>query len=59
MLTISGKRGLKTKLSVPNNNVRVQLYNYLLEEYQRIHLNDIAMQFRHHHLVRMEEVAPS
>lgn len=34
MLTIIGKRGDRTLLGIPNNNVRKQYYEYLLEEYQ-------------------------
>ena len=36
MLTISGVRGNKLRLGIPNNNVRKQYYGYLLEEYDRI-----------------------
>ncbi len=36
MLTISGVRGDKLRLGIPNNNVRKQYYGYLLEEYDRI-----------------------
>lgn len=34
MLTITGTRGDRVVLSIPNNNVRKQYYEYLLEEYQ-------------------------
>jgi len=34
MLTISGTRGTRVVLSIPNNNVRKQYYEFLLEEYQ-------------------------
>jgi len=34
MLTIGGTRGERVKLVIPNNNVRVQYYNYMLEMYQ-------------------------
>ena len=34
MLTIGGTRGDRVKLAIPNNNVRVQYYNYMLEMYQ-------------------------
>lgn len=37
MLTISGRVGAVLKLGIPNNNVRRQYYDYLLEEYQSIH----------------------
>ena len=36
MLTITGIRGSKLRLGIPNNNVRKQYYGYLLEEYDRI-----------------------
>ena len=36
MLTITGVRGDKLRLGIPNNNVRKQYYGYLLEEYDRI-----------------------
>ena len=35
MLTISGTRGARLILSIPNNNVRLQYYNFLMEEYGR------------------------
>ena len=34
MLTIKGTRGERMLLGIPNNNVRKQYYDYLLEEYQ-------------------------
>lgn len=34
MLTITATRGDRLVLSIPNNNVRKQYYEYLLEEYQ-------------------------
>ncbi|MDD6891485.1 MAG: ATP-binding protein [Bacteroidales bacterium] len=34
MLTIQGIRGIQLVLGIPNNNVRVQYYNYLLENYR-------------------------
>ena len=34
MLTIKGTRGTKMILSIPNNNVRKQYYDYLLEQYE-------------------------
>lgn len=37
MLTISGMDGMEMVLSIPNNNVRKQYYDYLLREYQKIH----------------------
>ena len=40
MLTITGKRGYKLRLGIPNNNVRRQYYDYLLEEYDRIRYFD-------------------
>ena len=36
MLTITGVRGDKLRLGIPNNNVRRQYYGYLTEEYDRI-----------------------
>ena len=40
MLTIAGTRGAQLVLGIPNNNVRLQYYNYLLEEYQQMaHVN--------------------
>ena len=33
MLTIRGTRGARLILSIPNNNVRLQYYNFLMEEY--------------------------
>ena len=35
MLTIKGMRGARPILSIPNNNVRMQYYNFLMEEYDR------------------------
>ena len=40
MLTITGTRGNKLRLGIPNNNVRKQYYGYLLEEYDRIRYSD-------------------
>lgn len=34
MLTITAARGERFVVSIPNNNVRKQYYEYLLEEYQ-------------------------
>ena len=36
MLTINGRMGAMLKLGIPNNNVRCQYYDYLLEEYNNI-----------------------
>ena len=36
MLTITGKRGYKMRLGIPNYNVRKQYYDYLVDEYDRI-----------------------
>ena len=36
MLTITGTRGFRLKLSIPNNSVRQQYYQYILEEFQRV-----------------------
>lgn len=44
MLTIVGVRGDRLILGIPNNNVRKQYYEYMLEQYQdkeRISLNDL------------------
>lgn len=35
MLTIVGVRGVRLKLGIPNNNVRLQYYEYLRQEYER------------------------
>lgn len=48
MLTITGTRGNYLVLSIPNNNVRQQYYEFLLEEYQdnrHINLNDLGLMF--------------
>lgn len=48
MLTITATRGNFQVLSIPNNNVRKQYYEYLLEEYQKkehINLNDLGMMY--------------
>lgn len=45
MLTITDTRGMRTVLGIPNNNVRKQYYEYLLDEYQDtkyINLNNLA-----------------
>ncbi|MGM9640583.1 MAG: ATP-binding protein, partial [Faecousia sp.] len=36
MLTIKGTHGKRLLLGIPNNNVRIQYYNYLLEEYESV-----------------------
>ena len=36
MLTIGGVRGETLKLTIPNNNVRIQYYQYMFDEYQNI-----------------------
>lgn len=48
MLTITGTRGNYVVLSIPNNNVRKQYYEFLLEEYQDkryINLNNLGLMF--------------
>ncbi|MBO5181756.1 MAG: ATP-binding protein [Paraprevotella sp.] len=48
MLTITGIRGKRMVLGIPNNNVRKQYYEYLLEEYQNerhINLNDLGLMY--------------
>lgn len=48
MLTITATRGNYLVLSIPNNNVRKQYYEFLLEEYQEkrhINLNDLGLMF--------------
>ena len=42
MLTIGGVVGDRLKLIIPNNNVRLQYYQYLLDEYSAIHSVDIS-----------------
>lgn len=45
MLTITATRGPRLVLSIPNNNVRKQYYEFLLEEFQNkryINLNNLA-----------------
>ena len=37
MLTIRGTLGAMLKLGIPNNNVRKQYYNYLIQAFQQIH----------------------
>jgi len=41
MLTVGGTFGAKLKLTIPNNNVRKQYYDYLLKQYQEIATVDI------------------
>ncbi len=36
MLTIRGTLGAALKLGIPNNNVRIQYYNYLMQAFQQI-----------------------
>ena len=36
-LTIRGTLGAALKLGIPNNNVRIQYYNYLMQAFQQIH----------------------
>lgn len=48
MLTITATRGVRLVLSIPNNNVRKQYYEFLLEEYQdkrHIDLNNLVNLF--------------
>jgi hypothetical protein len=48
MLTITARRGSYLVLSIPNNNVRKQYYEYMLEEYQTnryISLNNLGLMF--------------
>lgn len=42
MLTIVGIRGARLKLGIPNNNVRLQYYGYLREEYERKQTIDVS-----------------
>lgn len=42
MVTITGMRGSKMILGIPNNNVRRQYYDYLLREYRRIYPVDVS-----------------
>ena len=37
MLTIRGTLGAMLKLGIPNNNVRIQYYTYLMQAFQQIH----------------------
>ena len=43
MLTIGGVVGERLKLIIPNNNVRLQYYHYLLDEYDSIHAVDLSV----------------
>ena len=48
MLTITATRGTNLVLSIPNNNVRKQYYEFMLEEYQEkkyINLNDLSLMY--------------
>ena len=48
MLTIRGTLGAALKLGIPNNNVRIQYYNYLMQAFQQIHptgLNELNVPF--------------
>lgn len=48
MLSITGTRGNYVVLSIPNNNVRKQYYEFQLEEYQEkryINLNNLGLMF--------------
>lgn len=48
MLTITATRGNYVVLSIPNNNVRKQYYDFMLEEYQDnqyINLTDLGLMF--------------
>ena len=48
MLTIKGTYGQQLILGIPNNNVRMQYYNYLMEEYDRrcsIEVSDLQDRF--------------
>ncbi len=42
MLTIGGIRGARLRLIIPNNNVRLQYYDWLLREYDRIAHVDVS-----------------
>jgi len=42
ILTIGGVVGDRLKLIIPNNNVRLQYYKYLLNEYNAIHSVDVS-----------------
>ena len=45
MLTIKELRGLTPVLAIPNNNVRLQYYGYLLEQYKSVaHINKAALE---------------
>ena len=42
MLTITGTYGIEQELSIPNNNVRKQYYDFLLREYQKVYPVDFS-----------------
>lgn len=42
MLTISGVRGARLVLGIPNNNVRLQYYEYIRQEYEHTHTVDTS-----------------
>ena len=42
MLTFTDDYGIEQELSIPNNNVRKQYYEYLLREYRSIHAIDLS-----------------
>ena len=42
MVTITGTYGIEQELSIPNNNVRKQYYDFLLREYQQVHAIDFS-----------------
>lgn len=43
MLTIGGRDGASLRLVIPNNNVRLQYYDWLLREYQSIAKVDVSL----------------
>ena len=48
MLTIGGVEGELLRLSIPNNNVRLQYYHYLLDEFQsisRVNTTELSLYF--------------
>ena len=48
MLTIKGKYGSMLSLGIPNNNVRMQYYNYILKEYAQykiVNVNKLQIAF--------------
>ena len=42
MLTITGIYGIEQELSIPNNNIRKQYYDFLLREYQKVYPVDFS-----------------